>query len=180
MLIDASTRLRSASVLVRIGDAMDIYIYIYRVSSSFKCTAPPHCSRAKVHFGHVLPLCSPLFPRAPSLLTRASAQSLSPLLLFCAPSLLPLKRPCSLSQLKTAISNLRFEMYIIDTYQQGNVNDEEQVTTIPIFREIKNILLNTQEGKSCNLSIEGSLSTQRIPSVLTLLILPQRARQWKQ
>lgn len=46
-----------------------INIYIYIVSSSFKYTAPPHCSRAKTHFVLLLPVCSPMLPRCQPLPT---------------------------------------------------------------------------------------------------------------
>ena len=50
--------------------------------------APPHCSRAKAHFVLLLPLCSPVLPRALFLLPRAPG----------APPVLLLKEPCSLSR----------------------------------------------------------------------------------
>jgi hypothetical protein len=64
----------------------------------------------------VLARALPLLPRAPSLLVRAPPQPLSLLLLSCAPSLLPLKRPCSLSRPWTAIPNPKFGVCIIYIY----------------------------------------------------------------
>ena len=55
--------------------------YIYIVSSSFKYTAPPHCSRTKARFGHVLPLCFPC-----SLDTRSYSFPALP----CSPSAIPI------------------------------------------------------------------------------------------
>ena len=48
-----------------------------------------------------------VLPSAPSVLP------LTPLLYHFAPSMLPLKRPCSLSRTETVISNPKFGVYII-------------------------------------------------------------------
>lgn len=82
--------------------------------------APPMLACAPSMLARALPL----LPRAPAPLARALHQSFPPLLLSCAPSMLPraplailfmlpLKRPCSLFQLKTAVGNPRFGVYII-------------------------------------------------------------------
>ena len=51
----------------------------------------------------VFPLCSPVLPRAPSMLG--------------APSVLPLKRPCSLSRSGRVICNPKFGVYITYIYR---------------------------------------------------------------
>ena len=87
----------------RCHPALYLHIYIYVVSSSFKYTAPPYCSRAKAPFGYPLPhallcllaahSCSPMLPHTPSMPPLCCL--CAPFVLPCAPSMLLLKRPCS-------------------------------------------------------------------------------------
>lgn len=69
--------------------AIYMYIYIYIVSSSFKYTISPHCSRAKAYFGHVLPLYSSLLPHCSLVLPLCSLMlsPCSPVLPRCSPML---------------------------------------------------------------------------------------------
>ena len=61
--------------------------------------------------------CRQMLPLAPTVLPPASPHSFdTPPYSLNAPSLLPLKRPCSLSRTETVILDPKFGVYIIDIY----------------------------------------------------------------